>query len=182
LNLEILEGCLLSVPPPARQALQRLHLLAESALGEVRAVSHQLHPPDWQTLTTAQALRRLLAEFGAEACFAETVIQIEDLRVEPDHSVKTALYRCAQECIGNVIRHSGATRLEVSLASIGNAVELRVGDNGTGFNHSAQSSGGLGIAAVHTYASVSGGTCNIRSGDTGTIITLTVPQPSVREE
>jgi signal transduction histidine kinase len=155
-----------------------LHLLAESALSEVRAVSRLLHPPEWQILTTAQALRRLLAEMGAEACFAETAIQVQELPVEPEHRVKIAIYRFAQECIGNVIRHSGATRLEVSLVAVENAVELRVSDNGTGFDGSAQSSGGLGIAALNAHASGCGGTCAIQSGSTGTTITFTVPLPS----
>jgi two-component system NarL family sensor kinase len=179
LNLDILDECLPpSAPPPAREALGRLSRLADSALSEVRAVSHLLHPPDWQLLTTVQALRRLLSEMGAEACFPETSIQLQDLPLEPDHSAKIALYRCAQECIGNVIRHSGATRLEVSLVSTGNAVELKVGDNGTGFDCSVQRSGGLGIAYLHSYASAIGGRCAIESSDTGTIITFTVPHAS----
>jgi two-component system NarL family sensor kinase len=179
LNLEILEYCLpSSTPPLAREALQRLHMLAESALSEVRAVSHLLHPPDWQMSTTSQAVRRLLAELGADACFAETSIHLPDLSVEPDHTAKVAIYRSAQECIGNVIRHSRASRLEVSLVSIRDAVELKVSDNGTGFSHPAQSSGGLGLAALHTYASGCGGTCTIKSGNSGTIITFTVPTSS----
>jgi signal transduction histidine kinase len=133
-------------------------------------------------LTTAQALRRLLGELGAEACFARTAIQIQELPVEPDHSTKIAIYRCAQECIGNVIRHSGATTLDVSLMAIGDVVELKIGDDGTGFDVSARSSAGLGLAAVHSYASASGGTCTIKSGNTGTMITFTVPRSSVEGE
>ena len=56
LNLEMLDDCSQSLPQPAREALQRLRALAEQALAQVRAVSHRLHPPEWQRLSIEEAL------------------------------------------------------------------------------------------------------------------------------
>lgn len=178
LNLDILDDCTAAMPPAGQDAMQRLHRLAESALAEVRAVSHRLHPPDWQVLNAGQAIRRLLSEIGAESIFAEAILDVQDLPLEPGHSSRIALYRCAQECIANVVRHSGATRLEVSLRPIGNNVELRVADNGRGIGKPPPSSGGLGLNALRTHAAAAGGTCNIESGAAGTVITVTVPARS----
>jgi signal transduction histidine kinase len=178
LNLDILEDWSASIPLPAREAMHRLHRLAESALAEVRSVSHRLHPPDWQTLSTSEAIRNLLDEIGIEASFAETHIDIRDLPAEPEHAARIALYRCAQECVTNVIRHSGATRLEVSLQPWADHVELRVADNGRGLTSPYASTGGLGLHAIRRHAASSGGTCKIESGSTGTAITIVIPLAS----
>ncbi len=55
LNLEMLDDCRAELPPRGREALARLQTLAEQALDQVRAVSHSLHPPEWQDLTTEEA-------------------------------------------------------------------------------------------------------------------------------
>ena len=52
------------LPQAGREALARLQMLAEQALEQVRAVSHSLHPPEWQDLTTAEALRNLVESSG----------------------------------------------------------------------------------------------------------------------
>jgi signal transduction histidine kinase len=57
-------------------------------------------------------------------------------------------------------------------------VELRVGDNGIGFDSGTLGSNGLGLATIQTYASMSGGTCTVQSENTGTIITFRIPLSS----
>jgi signal transduction histidine kinase len=174
LHLTILDNLSEGLPPPARDVIRRLHLLADSALSEVRSVSHRLHSPNWQMMTTSQALRQMLREAGAEVCFAETALQIEELAPEPSHHVKIAIYRCAQECVTNVMRHSGASRLSVVLASRGDWVELKVEDNGKGIE-SAPSAGGMGLRAIHAHAAAVGGDCAITSGAWGTSISFRLP-------
>lgn len=177
LNLEILAGAAGSLPPGAREAMTRLQNLAESALAEVRAVSHRLHPPDWMALTTAQAIRNLLSDMGAETCFRETRFDIRELPIEPGHSVRLALYRCAQESISNVIRHSGATRLELSLIPDGDQVTLIVIDNGKGMADRGSSGPGMGLSAIREHVAAAGGKCTINSGLDGTKVLVTIPFP-----
>jgi signal transduction histidine kinase len=175
LNLEILSACSALLPPDGQQAMVRLRQLTESALSEVRAVSHRLYPPDWQNLSTTQAIRRLLQDLGAETCFAQTDFDIRELPQEPGHSGKLALYRCAQECVSNVIRHSGATHLSVSLVPDGDQIELRVADNGSGIAADSVSGGGMGLAAIREHSLAAGGTCSMKSGVAGTLITVRIP-------
>lgn len=175
LNLDILNGFSEAMPAPARDTITRLQLLADSALAEVRAVSHRLHPPDWQSLTAADAILQVLYQTGAQACFAQTEIRIDLLPKEPAHRTKIALYRCAQECISNVIRHSGATRLEVTLCAEGPSVNLTVRDNGKGMASTPVMPGGIGLSAIREHALSAGGSCQILTGPTGTTITLSMP-------
>src|SRR5580704_2542179 len=103
LNLEMLDDCRAELPPRGREALARLQTLAEQALEQVRAVSHSLHPPEWQNYTTEGALRKLIDSSGLSTHLG-VQLDLEPLPVEPAHATKIAIYRCAQECISNVIR------------------------------------------------------------------------------
>jgi signal transduction histidine kinase len=179
LNLEMLTGCADALPTAGREALGRLQTLAEQALAQVRAVSHKLHPPDWQGLNVEDAIRNLLRTSGLEAS-VRLDLNIEDLPAQPAHAVKIALYRCAQECISNVLRHACATELRVSLTSRSGTVELRVEDNGKGLPAAAPPastprSGGIGLKALQEHAAALGGVCEVSSGSTGVVVTVRLP-------
>lgn len=180
LNLEMLDGCAAELPTAGREALVRLQSLAEQALQQVRAVSHNLHPPDWQALKIEDALWELIRSSGLGDRI-EVEVNIVPLGDEPSHAVKVALYRCAQECLSNIARHSSATRATVSLALVREddanpAVELRVEDNGSGFSLDAAASGnGIGLKAMREHASDLGGTCEISSSEQGVKIWVQFP-------
>lgn len=173
MNLEMLDDCREELPPRGREALARLQTLAEQALDQVRAVSHSLHPPEWQNLTTEEALRQLIDSSGLSTRLA-VQLDIGPLPVEPPHTAKIAIYRCTQECISNIVRHSGATRFALSLAARGAILELRIEDNGHGF--APGSSGkGIGLLALRDHASALGGTFEVASGPAGTTIVVRLP-------
>jgi len=180
LNLETLDHWATNLPPAARDALVRLQALADQALQQVRAVSHSLYPPDWQALSAADALRSLIQSSGLLG-HVDVNLHILPLPEEPSHAVKIALYRCTQECIANVIRHSGATRLMVSLAPAQGAgahplVELYLEDNGHGFPTESSPTGkGIGIQAMREHATDLGGSCDISSSPEGVRIWVRLP-------
>jgi signal transduction histidine kinase len=180
MNLETLDHWAVDLPPAGRDALARLQTLAEQALQQVRAVSHSLHPPDWQGLKIGNALRDLIQSSGLSSRM-EVEIQIEPLPEEPPHAVKIALYRCTQESISNVMRHSGASRFSVSLAAVKTdpsrpLVELRIEDNGHGFTSEPAVTGkGIGLKAMREHAAELGGSCQISGGPEGVRICVRLP-------
>jgi signal transduction histidine kinase len=73
-----------------------------------------------------------------------------------DERAETVL-RMAQEVLRNVERHARATRVEVSLKSIhGTHVELRIEDNGIGFDPSALHPGHFGLVGLREQAELIG--------------------------
>jgi signal transduction histidine kinase len=174
LNLEMLDHCATILPETGRAALARLQSLTQQALDQVRAVSHKLHPPEWQLLSTEEALRRLLRASGLMERI-QVLLDIQPLAKEPSHSVKIAIYRCAQECVSNVARHSGATDLRVSLQAQGPVVELTIEDNGCGFREDKGSDSGIGLTAIRDYAAALGGTCDITSSPRGVKVIVQLP-------
>ena len=173
LNLEILLNQAANFPEAAQQAILRLELLADEALQQVRAVSHRLHPPAWQDLPAAVAIRKLIDTSGLDGHFSISA-QVDDLAVEPSHSVKIALYRCTQECLSNIVRHSGASAIQISLAGDETRIHLEIADNGHGIVHQFESSG-IGLRALEEHATSLGGTCDVKSGLEGTTISIIIP-------
>jgi signal transduction histidine kinase len=179
LNLDLLESWSDSlpagvVPAEVKDTLRRLHQLTETALGQLRAVSHRLHPPDWQELTTEAALRALVSQSGLPST-CDITLDIPPLAPEPAHAVKVTLYRCAQECISNVVRHSGASRFHLRLTSLNGWIELRICDNGGGFGVGEAAGQGIGLTALREHAEALGGIVHISSSLQGTAITIGVP-------
>jgi signal transduction histidine kinase len=163
-----------SAPEHARQAVARIHHLTDEALSQVRAVSHRLHPPRWQELSVIELLRMLVNKSGIEGkCHIE--LKLGPLPAEPSHAVKVALYRCAQECISNVLRHSGASRFSLTLTAAGPAVRMNIADNGRGLPSDAARRGGIGLASIREHVRSTDGILRISSGLDGTTIRISLP-------
>jgi signal transduction histidine kinase len=178
IHLEILEECASAIDDSAkgdavRTTIGRLQTLAEQALGQVRAVSHRLHPPAWQQMTLNNALESLVDSSGLTGL--KLTKSLPALDEEPSHTVKVQVYRCAQECVSNILRHSGATEASISLRAEGGNVVLTVTDNGHGFDTGASSSG-IGLKAIAENARSLGGSARITSSAAGTRIVVKIPR------
>jgi signal transduction histidine kinase len=178
IHLEILEECASAIDDSAkgdavRTTIGRLQTLAEQALGQVRAVSHRLHPPAWQEMTLNNALESLVDSSGLTGL--RLTKSLPALDEEPAHTAKVQVYRCAQECISNIVRHSGATEASISLRGEDGDVVLTVTDNGHGFDTGAASSG-IGLKAIAENAQSLGGSARITSSAAGTRIVVKIPR------
>lgn len=85
--------------------------------------------------------------------------------------------RVLQEALANVLRHSGATRVDVHIETAEGQLRLSVRDNGNGFTggSASQTSGGMGLQNMRTRAARLGGTLDIRSDASGTALELRCP-------
>jgi two-component system, NarL family, sensor histidine kinase UhpB len=87
-----------------------------------------------------------------------------------------AVYRIAQEALTNAGRHSGASHVEVELTVRDGRTELRVSDDGQGFEPSTEASDGLGLEGMAERARLVGGDLDVRSAPgSGTTICLSIP-------
>ncbi|MGE5320042.1 MAG: sensor histidine kinase, partial [Hyphomicrobiaceae bacterium] len=78
------------------------------------------------------------------------------------------LYRILQEAASNIIKHSGADRMRVSLYRDEEALHLLIEDNGRGFDPAGVASRdgesrGLGLISMKERASLSGGCYRLES-------------------
>ncbi len=93
-----------------------------------------------------------------------------------DEEKQTVIYRVAQEALANAGRHAHARSVALALDVIGEAVELRIRDDGVGFDPVACHGDGLGLGGMAERARLVGGDLDLRSSPgSGTELTLRVP-------
>jgi signal transduction histidine kinase len=164
-------------PGGAKRMLGELRELERDALAEMRALIFELRPGHLEELGLEQALR-----MHAMAVQGRTGLPIV---VECAHvpraplAVEDALYRIAQEAIHNVVKHAGASAVDVRLDQADDRLRLRVTDDGTGFDPTGVPAGHLGLASMRTRAEGVGGYLAIESAPgAGTRLEVAVPIPA----
>jgi signal transduction histidine kinase len=140
--------------------LARLETLARETHAEMRALIRELRPTALDGADLAAALSRYVSDFNSRYGLTVVVDAPPVGRLSTD--LETALFRIAQEALGNAVRHSAAKHIHLSLHRGENAVELSVRDDGRGFDLSAHSHG-LGLYSMRERAESMGGTCEMIS-------------------
>lgn len=109
--------------------------LLDTAISELRAIARSLHPMQLEKLGLSKAIQQLLDQIDRETnLFVSTEIdQLDDslTKVRELH-----LYRILQECLNNILKHAEATAVRVSLIQKENEIQLKIEDNGKGFDFS----------------------------------------------
>jgi signal transduction histidine kinase len=77
-------------------------------------------------------------------------------------AVHVAIYRIAQETLNNIAKHSKASEVTITLDSNPEQVELRIHDNGQGFD-AQRTTSGLGLTSMRERAQAIGATLEMRS-------------------
>jgi PAS domain S-box-containing protein len=162
---------------------EELAELAEAALAEgeeVRRLSRNLRPSVLDHLGLAAGLEHLAAELRETGLLVSLTVEGEAGRL--DDQQRTALFRIAQEALGNVRRHSGADEVHIQLRVGDDEVLLVVHDNGRGFDLESSSatpetgSARLGLAGMRERAAMLGGQLVIDTAPgAGTRVTMHLP-------
>jgi two-component system sensor histidine kinase UhpB len=144
-------------------------------MSELLNLARQLRPTALDDHGLVPAIDAQLKRFAAR-----TGMQVRlDARGDVDElgeDAQTAVYRVVQEALTNVGRHAGATSVEVELLCAPGGTELRIRDDGGGFDPAAASRIGLGLEGMAERARVVGGELDLRSAPgAGTSLTMRLP-------
>jgi signal transduction histidine kinase len=94
----------------------------------------------------------------------------------PATSRDVHLFRIAQEAVSNALKHSRAQRIVIALENGKEGCSLRISDNGTGFQPTLVSEGGMGLRTMRYRAQIIGGQFEILSDSSnGTSILCSIP-------
>jgi signal transduction histidine kinase len=122
----------------------------------------------------ALALRRLGERFERETGIVVTVSADESASADRDAEV--VLLRCAQEALANVRKHSTAGTAAVALSTHDGAIDLRISDDGAGFDPTIPSSG-FGLTGLRERLALVRGTLAVTAEPGGgTTLVATLPQ------
>lgn len=132
MNLSSIEHEINFTSQEQKTRFDKVVALIDESCGEVRTVSHNMMPNALLKAGLALAVREFIDKID------ETVIHIslhsEGLNEKIDPNVETVLYRVVQECVNNVIKHAGASRLDISLVKDEAGINATIEDNGKGFD------------------------------------------------
>jgi signal transduction histidine kinase len=160
-----------SVPEPGRLDRPNGHLKAalasvDQAMSRVHDLALNLRPAVLDDLGLAAALRWYVDRF-ARAAGLEAHLALQPIP-RFDSDVETACFRIVQETLTNAARHAQARHFWVALEMRGRTLELRMRDDGIGFDvpaarARARGGGSMGLLGMEERVTLLGGTLRVRS-------------------
>jgi PAS domain S-box-containing protein len=147
---------------------------------DVQALAHDLHPSKLEYLGAVAGMKSWSRDF-AERQKLELDFTA-DVRSPLPPEIGVTLFRVLQEALQNIVKHSGAKRVQVQLREDSETLHLVVRDSGRGFDVEAASRGkGLGLTSMRERIRLVNGKIAIDSKpNSGTAIEARVPLDAAR--
>jgi hypothetical protein len=180
INIEMMEKNIPEGSTNIRKKLTETKQLATHTLHEIRSLAFDLRPS-------------LLDHFGALAAISEysknyserTNINVqvrgENIVERFSPEIDILLYRCAQEALNNVTKHSEATDVIIEIVQEEQQIHMRIKDNGKGFDIKEHFDGningsGIGLFGMKERVALLNGSLRIHSeGNKGSELEILVP-------
>ena len=170
--------------PELKERIAKIRSIVSDVLEEVRLLAHTVHPRVLDDLGLGAALQ-LLARESVERSNVRVTYTGPANVASIDNASASALYRVAQEAVGNAIRHARAKSITIRLDLGARETELEIKDDGTGFAPEVieQRRPGLGLFTMRERAALVGGRLTLQSGvGQGTSVRVIVPARPATEE
>ncbi|MEQ9366450.1 MAG: PAS domain-containing sensor histidine kinase, partial [Leptospirales bacterium] len=177
----------------ARDKLGEINEYINTAVQQARNISHNLSPIALKKIGLSHAIRELVNSFQAGTNY-KIKLDLEAMDVFFRSRWEINIYRIIQESLTNIFKHAGATEIEIQARQIGNALLLKVKDNGVGYDREEVEAAleinkgdggdadeaderGIGQLIMQERAALLGGHLKILSKkNQGTEIILEIPQ------
>ncbi len=175
MNLSAMEHDLAFTNENQKNAFDRIVNLVDEGCKEVRTVSHQMMPNALLKKGLASAIREFIDKIDSRVLKVD--LYSEGLNERIDTNTETVLYRVVQECVNNVIKHSGANHLDISLIKDTDGISVTIEDNGKGFDTTQKANfDGIGLKNIRTRIEYLKGTVDFDSTPgNGTLVAIHVP-------
>ncbi len=166
-----------AIPAKWQVHLEQLQRLIRGALAEMRTLLLELRPTALLDADLGSLLEQLV--LAAQTRKILTVSSEVDSGLTLPAEVKLAFYRIAQESLNNLTKYSQATDVRIFYGLKNGAVELRIEDNGRGFDITTVPSTSLGLNIMRERAEGVRASLQIRSQvGAGTAIAVTWIDPN----
>lgn len=179
-----LEALKTRLPPEAenvRPQLETAHQMVRHGQESFRRSLLNLRAPELERGSLAEALPEI-----ARQIIGGTDIELRCAVAAPPRAlpeaVESNLLRIGQECLFNAVQHGKPRRIELALTPLPGALQLRIADNGRGFDPGHAHPNGnnhFGLRGIRERAEQIAATLQLDSQPgRGTVVTVTVPLPS----
>lgn len=151
--------------------------MTENAYAEIRLLSHNLLPEELEKEGLKMALVRLIKKLNdsQKIIFSLTIDQLS----RHSRGVELNVYAICLELIQNIIKHSQATKADISVFEKGRVLWLEINDNGKGLKKNVEK--GMGLKNIQSRLEDIGGEFFIDSNNGGVKFVISVPMSLVYE-
>ena len=180
MNLQAIKDQIKNISPDDADLFSKSLSLVKESCDEVRQVSHNMMPNALLVKGLAKAVQEFIGQINQRNL--KINLSTEGIfQYLPTH-VEGVLYRVIQESVNKVIKHAGATLMDISINQSEDGIDVMIEDNGKGFDQETILLGN-GLYNMQKRAEELGGKVEIKSGlGQGTTVKLTWPMSGSKEK
>ncbi len=156
------------------EQLDKIRESKQDTSDRVRALIRDLHRSPLGAKGLSEAVESFVDEVGRES---GVVFHHDVENIDLPAPIALLIYHIAREAVMNALKHAGATDMWIMVRQRDDDIELRIKDNGMGFDTGAPGpEGHFGMSMMRERAQVGGGTFEVESAPgEGTTITVKFP-------
>ncbi|SMP54579.1 sensor histidine kinase [Anoxynatronum buryatiense] len=143
----------------------------------VRELLNQDHSELMEPEALMVQIRRLVEEYRQmtrlNIHLASRIPPLQLGKFSPEQS--THLYYILQEALCNIVKHADASQVQITLEATLATLVIQIRDNGQGFQPTAGTGEGKGLALMRQRAREAGGSLEVKSTTAGTLVSLQIP-------
>ncbi len=176
LDLQMLDESISSAKP-VNSELEKSIELIDYTIDMVRRQSVSLRPPALDDLGLLSCLEEMLRGFMARTKI-KTTLNVKGLKTRLPKQFETAIYRCVQESLTNIARHSKANNAVVEFKKENGLIYISVRDDGVGFEPEIVETcrEHIGLAGMQERVKLLAGKLEIDSAPSkGTAVLIEIP-------
>jgi PAS domain S-box-containing protein len=144
------------------------------AIEELRKLSHELAPASFDKVSLENAFENLLQDFNLDNRF-KIKFSFDQVCNKASDEIQINLYRIMQEQMKNIVKYADAGKIDVAVTRLNGHINLRVADNGKGFDIKALKDG-IGLSNIKKRAESLSGKFMLNSAPgKGCEIFVTIP-------
>ncbi|QTN32899.1 PAS domain S-box protein [Akkermansiaceae bacterium] len=167
-------------PRSLQKRVESTHELVSKAVETVHRFARELRPTMLDELGLIPTLQAFLKQFMEETGIRVRLKVFAGIEQSTD-TVRTGLFRVAQEALTNVARHAKASQVEVSIRLVDGVIRMEIKDDGQGFDNTGTSTGKrknrLGLLGMRERVEMMGGVFQVESAP-GEPTTIRVEVPA----
>lgn len=174
MNIEVVQAQSSKLDSKAVRAVADNAALVKQASSEIRTISYLLHPPLLDVVGLASTLDWYVEGFSERSRIKVALELPADFGRLP-YEMEIAIFRIIQECLTNIHRHSGSATAVIRLKREDGRIVVQVQDSGKGIPMEKlalieSGSGGVGFGGMRERLRHLGGSLEILSDATGTVV------------
>lgn len=147
---------------------------AKYIIGEIRNIIYDLRPMIMDDIGWQASFERLRDKLLCESADLRVRFHIDEIDTA-DGITAVSIYRIVCEGCQNIVKHSNADNIEVSVINAGNLIKICIRDNGVGMKKDKGIQNHFGLQFMSERVDALSGKMKIVSDSSGTWIKIEIP-------